>query len=276
MRIRHLFDSLQLGRSRSPAQTERREEPRRRSAARRLAVEALEGRSVPASLSIGDFTVVEGDSGIRNAAVVVTLSEPSTKNVTVNYRTTDGTTTAGSDYDAVWGRLTFAGGETEKTILVPVRGDRLSESDEWFSVTLEAAKGATLAGSRGTVTVTDDSPRLSIGSEIGYEGGVLTFTVTLSAPLDQPFTVDFATEDGSPAPVQPMVAYAGRDYVAAAGTLTFAPGELTQTITVRLIEDFTPEYYEFFNVRLGGASAEVLFQPGGQGVIYGELGAYDL
>ena len=73
-----------------------------------------------------------------------------------------------------------------------------------------------------------------------------------------------------------MVAYAGRDYVAASGTLTFAPGELTKTITVQIIEDGMPEYDEFFNVRLGGASAEVLFQEGGQGVIYGEYGPYDL
>ena len=76
----------------------------------RLALEQLEDRCVPASLSISDVTVLEGDSGTRNAAVVVSLSEPRNKTVTVNYSTADGTAAEGSDYDRVSGKLTFARG----------------------------------------------------------------------------------------------------------------------------------------------------------------------
>ena len=111
---------------------------------------------VPASLWISDVTVLEGDSGTQNAAVVVSLSEPSNKTVTVNYRTANGTAIAGSDYDAVSGKLTFARGETSKTILIPVRGDRLAEHDERFFVNLQSAKGATIADPQGTVTITDE------------------------------------------------------------------------------------------------------------------------
>src|SRR5205807_6352342 len=73
-----------------------------------LAVETLEDRCVPAALiSIGDVSVVEGNSGTLNAAVPVTISQPHGNNVTVNYSTANGTATAGSDYNAVSGTLTF-------------------------------------------------------------------------------------------------------------------------------------------------------------------------
>ena len=108
----------------------------------RLSREALEDRAVPASLSVSDAVLVEGNAGTQYAAVIVRLSAPSSKTVTVNYGTANGTATAGSDYNAVSGKLTFARGETSKTILVPVLGDRLAEQDETFSVKLSGAKNA--------------------------------------------------------------------------------------------------------------------------------------
>jgi hypothetical protein len=237
---------------------------------------------VPASLSIGDVTVIEGDSGTQTGAVVVTLSEPTTKNVTVNYTTANGSALVGSDYNKVSGKLTFAPGETSKSILVSVRGDMLSEFDESFFVRLSRAKGATIGDSQGTVTITDNVPRLSFSGQVAEEGELMTFTVTLSAPLDQPFTVNFATQDASPTSWnQPMHAYAGQDYVAASGTLTFAPGQLTQTFTVQIIADSVPEYDEYFNIQLSAASAEVVYPrigfPGnGQGIILGEYGVFEL
>ena len=108
-----------------------------------LALETLEDRCVPAALiSIGDVSVVEGNSGTLNAAVPVTISQPHGNSVTVNYSTANGTATAGSDYNAVSGTLTFTKNETTKSILVPIRGDRVVEPTESFSVRLANAKGA--------------------------------------------------------------------------------------------------------------------------------------
>src|SRR5262245_66624743 len=98
-----------------------------RRLATRLAVERLDDRVVPATLSVGDVTVTESRSGVQYAAVPVTLTEPLNKTFTVSYRTMDSTAVAGSDYKAVSGSLTFAVGETEKTILVPVYGDQVPE-----------------------------------------------------------------------------------------------------------------------------------------------------
>jgi hypothetical protein len=243
---------------------------RRRPSAPRLIVEPLDDRVVPATLSVGDVTVVEGTSGVQNAALTVTLSEPLKKPVTVDYRTADGTAAAGSDYAAAAGKLAFARGETVKTVLVPVYGDQVPENTEAFTVRLSAAKGATIADGQGTVTVVDSVPRLSVTSEFESEGGAMTFTVSLSAPLDTAFAVNFATADYTADPEMFPPAVAGEDYVATAGALTFAPGETTKTFTVQLLDDVLGEYDEYFTVQLSNPSAPVIFTNGGWGwgVIY--------
>ncbi|MDB9521023.1 esterase-like activity of phytase family protein, partial [Dolichospermum circinale CS-1225] len=112
--------------------------------------------NIPRRLSISDVTVVEG----TDAVVTVTLNEASTSNVTVNYATTAGTATAGTDYsaapgNALSGTLTFAPGQTSKTITFKTTGDTIAEADERFTVTLTNPVGATIPFVTGTVTITD-------------------------------------------------------------------------------------------------------------------------
>src|SRR5262249_47189981 len=111
---------------------------------------------VPPVVSIGNATVTEGNSGTTNATFTVSLSAASTQTVTVNYATADGSAVAGSDYTAASGILTFAPGETSKTVTVTVLGDVIDEANETFSVTLSAPTNATLGTSTGTGTITDD------------------------------------------------------------------------------------------------------------------------
>ena len=159
---------------------------------------------MPASLSVSDVTLIEGNAGTQNAVVTVSLSAPSTKTVTVNYSTANGTASAGSDYQAVSGKLTFAPGQTSKSILVPVIGDRLGEPNETFFVNLSGAKNATIADGQGVVTIVDDEPRISINDVSATEGNSgttpFTFTVSLSAAHDEPVTVNYATADGTARP----------------------------------------------------------------------------
>lgn len=231
----------------------------------RLHVEPLEDRYTPATLSVADITVTEGTDGTQTAAVRVTLSEPLKKSVTVLYGTANGSAIAGSDYAAVNGQLTFSKGQTVKTVLVPVYGDQQPESDESFYVRIfSATKGVNVADGQGTVTIADPTPRLSITGADGVEGGVMTFTVSLSAPLATAFTVNFATLDS--------LAIAGEDYAATSGTLTFAPGETTKTFTVQILADNVEEYDEEFYIELSNPSAPVLITSIGLGIIYGELG----
>ena len=75
-----------------------------------------------ALLMIGDVTVLEGNAGTHKAVVPVMLTEPHGNSVTVDCGTANGTAIAGSDYNAVSGKLTFARGETTKSILVRSEG----------------------------------------------------------------------------------------------------------------------------------------------------------
>jgi hypothetical protein len=143
MWLRKLFDLVTRG------------PPRRWPASCRLSVEALDDRWVPASLSVGNASVLEAYGGTV-AAVVVTLSEPSNKTVTVDYKTANGTALAGYDYQAASDKLTFAPGETSKTILIAVSGDGFIEPDESFSIELSRARHASIADGKGVVTILDD------------------------------------------------------------------------------------------------------------------------
>ena len=113
------------------------------------------GPSLP-SLSINDVTVTEGNSATTMATFTVTLSAASASSVTVSYATANGTATAGSDYVAASGTLTFAAGETSKPIPVTVNGDTTVESNETFTVNLSGATGATIADAQGVGTITND------------------------------------------------------------------------------------------------------------------------
>ena len=230
------------------------------------------------SIAVGDVNIVEGNTGKRNAIVVVSLNTSSKKTVSVNYGTANGTATAGSDYDAVSGKLTFAPGETSKSILVPVRGDQLVESNEAFFVNLSGAKQANIADSQAVVTIVDDDdtrPRIGINDVWAQDGDSgttpYTFTVSLSAACVAAVTVNYATADGT-------ATTADSDYLATSGTLTFAPGETTKSITVDVIGHAsggpTPDsgYAESFFVNLSSASSDALIGDG-QGV--GTIHYYD-
>ena len=69
---------------------------------------AFGAHAVAASLAVSDGSLIEGNAGSQNAVVNVSLDAPSTNTVSVNYSTANGTAKAGSDYDAVSGKLTFA------------------------------------------------------------------------------------------------------------------------------------------------------------------------
>jgi chitinase len=93
----------------------------------------------------------------------VTLSARGTETIAVAYATGNGTAGGGSDYQAASGALTFAPGETRKTVTVLVKGDRVGEPNETFFVNLSSPTNATIGDGQGVGTIVDDEPRVSIG-----------------------------------------------------------------------------------------------------------------
>jgi hypothetical protein len=121
--------------------------------------------------SITDTTVFENNSGQSNAVFTVSLSNPSSSSVTINYSTADGLATAGADYQTTSGTLTFSAGEVTRTINVPVFGDVLAELNETFVVNLSGPVNATLADAQGVGTILDDDsscPAPSFGAGIDF------------------------------------------------------------------------------------------------------------
>ncbi len=219
------------------------------------------------AISINDVSVPEGSGGTTAATFTVILSEPSGQAVTVQYATADGSGHSGEDYTAVGtGTLTFAPGETVKTITVDILGDMLSELDETFFVNLSNPGNATLANAHGQATIQNDDPlpTISIDDVSVPEGSsgttAATFTVSLSAPSGQSVSVLYATADGS--------ANSGSDYTAIeTNTLMFAPGETEKTITIDVVGDRSYELDETFLISLSNPSNATLAGVQGQGTI---------
>jgi len=120
--------------------------------------------SVLPGLTIDDVTAKEGNSGTTIFTFTVKLSVASAQTVSVGFATADKTAVAGADYGATSGTLTFAPGETAKTIKVPVVGDQLLESDETFFVVLSAAVNAVIVDGTGVGTIVNDDPVLGVSS----------------------------------------------------------------------------------------------------------------
>jgi carbon monoxide dehydrogenase subunit G len=202
------------------------------------------------TLSINDVSYTESGSA-GNATFTVTLSEASGQEVTVDYASSDVSTTAASDYTGVSGTVTIAAGATSATFDVPVLADTFDEASETATLTLSNPSNATISDATGTLTIVDDddTPSLSI-NDVSYtesgSAGNATFTVTLSAASGQDIEVDYTTSNGTAA--------SGSDYTASTGTVTILAGNTTQTFTVPVLADTLDEASETATLTLSNAS----------------------
>ena len=203
---------------------------------------------------VGDSTVPEVSLD-RDAASVAenggqvtftaTLGAASTRPVTVDYETADGTAVAGEDYIAESGSLTFEpGGPLQHGLTVLVRDDlRDEEQEQTFTLALTAPVGATLGDPRtATVTIADDDdvPTVSLPTtsrSVAEAGAEAWIDVSLSVASDRVVTVHYATSDGSTAEPGTVAARTVEDYAAASGTITFAPGTTSHALRIAIHDD---------------------------------------
>jgi large repetitive protein len=210
------------------------------------------------TIAISNLTLTEGDTGSQSAVFTVTLSEVSTRPVTVNFATANGTAIAGSDYVATSGSLTFIPGQTSQIVTVAITGDVIDENDETFFLNLSTPSNATIATAQATGTIVDNdlSPTISVTDRTITEGDsgsqLMTFTINLSGASAKAITVNYATANGT--------AIAGKDYVATSGTLTFTPGQTSQTVTVQVNGDVIDENDETFFLDLSTPSNATIAQ----------------
>ena len=166
-------------------------------------------------VSINDVSAAEGNAGTTNFTFTVSLDAPAGQTSTVNYATADGTALAGSDYSAASGTVSFAPGESSKTITVSVLGDAVVEPNETFTITLSAPSNLVLGDASGTGTINNDDVMAPIVSAISPSAGPTTggtvvtvsgsnFTgatsVTFGGAAASSYTVNSATSITATAP----------------------------------------------------------------------------
>jgi hypothetical protein len=197
------------------------------------------------------FSVFESGS----ALVKVSRTGDVSGTVSVDFATSDGTATAGSDYTAMSGTLTFAPGELSKNISVPITNDTLFENaNETFTVTLSnPTSPAILTTSSTTVTINDNDskPFVFLPSPIRVSEGDLgnsnvAVSIRLTNPTVQTVTVDYTTSD--------RTGTAGSDYVATSGNVTIPAGSTSVTVNIPITGDTTIEPDETFAVMLSNAT----------------------
>ena len=229
----------------------------------------------------GEFTVapegasVESAAAAEGSAVMFAVTIPDAApagGITVPYSLSDGRGIAGelayavatgasggtaADYDNDAGSVVIAQGQTSNTFAVSTTQDSAYEGDHFFTVTLGTPTGANppelypnKSTATGTITDAADLPTVAFSSaavSAGEGDGTVDVTVARTGATLVPSSVFWTTADGT-------ASHPG-DYTAQSGTLEFAAGDTSKTLTVGLVDDDTAEGAETFMIQLDDSQA---------------------
>lgn len=221
------------------------------------------------AVSIGNASVIEGNLRTRQMRFTVSLSTPTTEPVSVNYATVAGTATAGSDFVAKSGTVNIAPGGNSAVVSIDVKGDKLVEPQETFTVKLSNAVNALRWRSSGIGTIIGDdsppspTPEVSIGAASLVEGNAsrraLRFAVTLSSAASVPVSFDVDTHAGTADPAT--------DYAEMHDHVTIPARAVSGVVLVRIRPDLVPEPNETFTVKLTSATGATIRRDTATGTI---------
>jgi hypothetical protein len=160
-----------------------------------------------------------------------------TPTTTVQFATSDGTATAGSDYTAASGTLTFSPGQIIATFTVPILNTGGCDGDETVNLTLSNASGSVLGTrSSAVLTILDPVACIAFGAaeySVDENHGPAVITVTRSGSATGVATVRIQTFNGT--------ATAPADYTAIDRTLTFSPGVRSLSVPITIVNDALAE-----------------------------------
>jgi hypothetical protein len=224
-----------------------------------LAIDDFSITAIGQAANPGTFSIASASASEAQGFVdlVVTRTGGSSGAATVSYTLAAITATAGTDFDATAGTISFADGETQKSIRVAVTNDAVFEGDETFEVTLTGTSAGTIgtATATGTIINDDDSPlppSLSIANATVTEGNSGTtqirFEVTRSGSGSGEASADYTVNFGSAnaADFGSSSAFVGR--------VTLVDGEWVDVITLDVLGDTDVEPDEDFTITLSNAN----------------------
>ena len=218
--------------------------------------------NAPLTLSGSGGGVIEGNAGATDMQFQLTLNRPAVDSVSVSYSTSPGSAVPPDDYVSLAGTTNIPAGELSVVVAVPILGDTLEEPDETVFVNIDSAgPGVVIGTPQLTGTIVDDDTetsapvRLSVLPAEVVEGDTgtvdLVFDLNLDGAASDPVSVDYRTEPGS--------AIEGVDYARAEGSLTFQPGQRSNSVTVAVFGDEFSEDDEFLRLRLSNLTGGALF-----------------
>ena len=194
-----------------------------------------------------------GNESVATAPLYVTLSSAQASTVTVNYAVTGGTASA-ADYGIVAGTLTFAAGETAKSLPNNIVDDGEQESNETIIVSLAGPTGGVTLSPNATYTYTitdNDLMSVSIAATTATAGEPATnglFTITRTGVTSSAMNVNLLVT-GTATP--------GSDYSAIPASVTLAAGATTATIPVTVLDDLAGEGSETVIITLASGGYSV-------------------
>lgn len=204
--------------------------------------------------SVASYSV---DENVATLNVTLKRTGGSTGAVSVDYASSDGTATAGTDYQAVSGTVSLADGQVSASFPVTIIDDTIYEGDEDFTLTLSNPQGGATLGTlnvaRAIILDNEPAPTPSVLSlaaataSVDESGPSITLQVRRSGGLSGVVSVSYQTVNGT--------ATAGSDFAAQSGVLSFAAGQRVASIVVPIIDDTLYEGTETFEVRLGAPGA---------------------
>ncbi|MBI2989334.1 MAG: amidohydrolase family protein, partial [Deltaproteobacteria bacterium] len=200
------------------------------------------------------FSAAQYGVGENGGSVEITVERVgyTGSEVSVDYTVNDGTATVGVDYNvaALTGTLTFASGETTKTITISIVNDSEVEDNETINLNLtnRTGDGFLWWPLTAVLTIANDDVSFRFKDLFytvreGKPSGTTTIRVEKLGGTPETVTVNYATSDGT--------ATAGADYGTTTGTLTFSPGDPgVKEFTVPILNDTIPESHETVNLSL--------------------------
>jgi GH24 family phage-related lysozyme (muramidase) len=223
-----------------------------------VTIEDNDDTKVP-NVSIKDLSVSEGvDKGL----VQICLDKATGQSVNVNYTSKAVTASLGKDYSLINGTVSIAKGQTCTNLEVLIKDDNLHESSETFEINLTSVEHATIADSKGIVTIEDNDvlkkPNINIGNiKVKEEAGKATVKICLDRLSGQTVSVGYTTAN--------KTAESGKDYTAVSGTAMIAVGKVCTSVEITITEDELYESDETFEVKLSNAQNGTIAD--GQGIV---------
>ncbi|GGX10088.1 DUF7507 domain-containing protein [Aquimarina muelleri] len=193
---------------------------------------------------IADASIVEGG----NITFPVTLSNPSTTDITLTFTLTNGTA-GNSDYTTTDIQITIPAGDTTANVVVPTTADTIDELNETFTIGVGSVDSGTVGDTTDTATGTiidDDAPDITIADASITEGGNITFPVTLSNASSTDLIVTFTFTNGTAG---------SSDYTTTDIQITIPAGDTAASVVVPTTVDTIDELDETFTIGVGSVDS---------------------